>query len=436
MRTDLRVWAGVASVAMTIAMSGCEPLAGVSADGTRPALSEAVPEEVGMSSQRLTRLHDGMQELVDGGRLAGITTMIARHGHVADFQTYGYRDLEAGASMERDAIFRIYSMSKPITGVALMTLFEEGQFRLSDPVARYIPELSDLQVVTGWGPNGPTTEDADHPMTIRELMTHTGGFAYGLGFVDPVDSIYVADGVLARDQTLSDMINKLAAIPLRVQPGTQWYYSISVDVQGYLVEVLSGQPLDAFMEERIFGPLGMRDSGFHVPEAEHDRFAQIYTYDADGELVALPCAADVLFCESFHEPTTFFSGGGGMVSTTMDYMRFCQMMLNGGELDGVRILSPTTVELMMQNQLPRTLPEYSPGKGFGLDFSVVLDPVEAGTVSEEVYWSGAAGTWFWIDPEEDLIFVGMIQAFGGGLPDVGSLSRQLTYQAITTSVAQ
>jgi CubicO group peptidase (beta-lactamase class C family) len=232
------------------------------------------------------------------------------------------------------------------------------------------------------------------------------------------------------------MIDKLAELPLRQQPGSRWTYSIAVDVQGYLVEVLSGQPFDQFLQERIFDPLGMVDTGFYVPEEDHGRLAQAYGYDETGALVPYSVPDSSAEYRPFLDPTTFFSGGGGLVSTTMDYMRFCQMLLNGGELDGVRLLSPTTVRMMRTNHLPRNIGEYQPGSGFGLDFAVVLDPVEAGTVSAgEFWWGGAAGTWFWIDPVEDLVFVGMIQQAQTNRPDVRSLSRQLTYAAITESMA-
>jgi len=424
------------TLTLTLAVSGCDVASSVSAFAGPPALQRSTPETAGMSSERLTRLHDAMQELVDDGRLAGITTMIARGGQVVDFQTYGYRDIEAGDPMEEDAIFRIYSMSKPITGVALMTLYEEGKFRLSDPVQRYIPEFTDLKVAASWGADGPVLEDADHPMTIRELMSHTAGLAYGIGAPGPTDSLYSARRVLSRQGTLEDMIDKLAELPLRHQPGSRWYYSIAVDVQGYLVEVLSGQPFDEFLQERIFDPLRMVDTGFHVPEADHDRLVPYYGYDREGNLVA-PSNEGAAGSRPYLEPTTFFSGGGGLVSTTTDYMRFSQMLLNGGELDGVRILSPTTVALMTQNQMPRDTPERSPGVGFGLDFSVVLDAVGREYVSVGEYsWGGAAGTWFWIDPVEDLIFVGMIQQRGGRRPNVRSISHRLTYQAIVASAAE
>jgi CubicO group peptidase (beta-lactamase class C family) len=377
-----------------------------------------------------------MQGLVDEGRLAGIATIIARHGRIADFRTYGYRDMEAGDPMAEDDIFRIYSMSKPITGVALMMLYEEGRFRLSDPVQRYIPELAELRVAASWGPDGPVLVELDHPVTIRELMTHTAGLAYGIGDPHPADSAYAAEGVMTWDQTLEEMIHKVAALPLRAQPGTEWIYSIAVDVQGYLVEVLSGQPFDRFLQERIFDPLGMDDTGFYVPEENHHRLTQLYGYDSEGALTPQSFSNAEVGSRPFLDPATLFSGGAGLVSTARDYMRFCQMLLNGGELDGVRILSPTTARMMALNQLPASVGEYAPGLGFGLDFSVVLDPVEAGGVSPGEYsWGGAAGTWFWIDPVEDLIFVGMIQQFGDGRPDVRSLSHQLTYQAITESAA-
>ncbi len=393
-------------------------------------LAPAAPEDVGMSSQRLSRVSSAMQELVDDGKLAGIVIMVARYGKIVHFATFGHQEISSDTPMTKDSIVRIYSMSKPITGVALMMLYEEGKFRLSDPVVKYIPEFKDLKVASGEGKNGPLVEKADHPMTIRELMTHTAGLTYGVFSKSQVDEMYVKAGVLDPNSTLKDMINKLSKIPLHHQPGSLWYYSVAVDVQGYLVEVLSGLPFDVFLKERLFDPLGMKDTGFHVPKDKTGYFAQVYNYDEDGNLIAQEGFGGA---RNYLKPATFFSGGGGLVSTAMDYMRFCQMLLNGGVLDGVRILSPLTVDLMHRNHLPKDMVEMSPGSGlgFGLDFAVVLDPVEANTISKGEYlWGGAAGTWFWIDPVEDLIFVGMIQQFGRGRPDVRSLTRQLTYQAI------
>ena len=397
-----------------------------------PDLSMAAPEEVGMDSGRLSRLTDSMQGLVDEGRLAGVVTAVARHGKIVHFESAGWRDMEAGAPMTNDALFRIYSMTKPITGVALMMLYEEGLFRLSDPVEMYIPELSDLQVAAGVDENGELlTEPADHPMTVRELMAHTGGLTYGIFSGSEVDNMYVEADLLNSGITLKEMVTRLGAIPLRQQPGSMWHYSVAVDVQGYLVEVLSGQPFDDFLDERLFEPLGMDDTDFYVPAEKAERFAQIYTYDEEGNL-----APSEMFgsANDYMVDPVFKSGGGGLVSSTEDYLKFTQMMLNGGELNGVRILAPLTVDLMHRNQLPRNLPDNilgAPGTVFGLDFAIVTDPVEAESYSHgEYYWGGAAGTWFWIDPVEEVIVVGMIQQWGQGLPNVRALSRQFTYQAI------
>jgi len=414
---------------LTLGFVACEQTrADVPVQGPRD-LARVAPEAVGMSSDRLERLDSAMQGLVDDGLLAGITTMISRQGKIAHFGTFGHQNIEDGVEMSEDTIFRIYSMTKPITGVALMILYEEGKFRLSDPVHRYIPEFEGLVVAKEDGPNGqPITEPADHPMTIRELMAHTAGLSYGIFSQSQVDALYNEANVLDNNSTLKDMIDKLSKIPLRQQPGSMWHYSVAVDVQGYLVEVLSGQKFDEFLNERVFGPLGMNDTAFHVAADKADRFSQVYTHDADGNLMAQEGFGGR---RDYLDPPAFLSGGGGLVSTTMDYMRFSQMLLNGGELDGVRILAPSTVKLMHLNHLPRELKEMSPGTGFGLDFAVVLDPVAADGISKgEYYWGGAAGTWFWIDPKEDLVFVGMIQHFGPRRPDVRSLSRRLTYQAI------
>jgi CubicO group peptidase (beta-lactamase class C family) len=434
---------GLAAMACTAPVGSPTQAAGPSQ--TMAGLPSASAEDVGMSGERLGRLAGAMEQLVDDRRLAGVTTAVARHGKLAFFGTFGQRDMEANAPMAPDAIFRIYSMSKPITGVALMILYEEGKFRLSDPVAKYIPEFANLQVASG--PRGTRVEKASHPITIRELMTHTAGLTYGSMSDSVVEAMYLQKQVLAYDGTLRDMITRLAGIPLRQQPGAMWRYSVAVDVQGYLVEVLSGQKLDVFLQKRLFDPLNMVDTGFYVPKEKTNRLAQLYAYGAGGSLIppsrfdegmqigGVPVhAADVV--ARYLQPPTFFSGGGGLVSTAADYLRFAQMLLNGGELDGIRILSPVTVDLMRRNQLPREVKEISPGVGFGLDVAVIDDPVAADGISRgEYYWSGGAGTWFWIDPVEDLVFVGMIQQFGEGRPDLRSLSRRLTYQAILKRAA-
>jgi CubicO group peptidase (beta-lactamase class C family) len=389
-------------------------------------LATARPESVGMSSERLGRLTSTMRGLSDSGQLSGVVTMVAKDGKVVHFEASGKRDVASGAPMRKDAIFRIYSMSKPITGVAMMMLFEEGKWQLNDPVSKHIPEFANLKVAKPNPATGAVTQVApDHPMTMRELMSHSGGLTYGVFGSTPVDKMYVEANVLDPNQPMQAMIDKLAKIPLLFQPGERWHYSVAVDVQGYIVEKLSGMPFPQFLEERIFAPLKMSDTGFYVPPEKMDRFATFYTYDKDRKLVAHPSA-------DYTKPPVLPSGGGGLVSTASDYMRFCQMLLNGGELDGKRLLSPLTIKLMRTNMLPPTASTMAPGTGFGLDFAIAEDPGAGGGYGGEgtYYWGGYAGTWFWIDPVYDLIVVGMIQHRGDGMPDLRALSRSLTYQAI------
>lgn len=389
-------------------------------------LGTARPESVGMSSQRLARLTSGMKELADSKQLSGVVTMVAKDGKVVHFEAAGQRDVASGAPMKKDSIFRIYSMTKPITGVAMMILFEEGKWQLNDPVSKHIPEFANLKVAKVNPETGAVTQvPAEHPMTMRELMSHSGGLTYGVFGATAVDKMYAEANVLDAAQPMQAMIDKLAKIPLLFQPGEQWHYSVSVDVQGYLVEKLSGQPFPEFLRSRIFDRLKMTDTAFYVPADKMERFAAFYTYDKERKLVPMASA-------DYSTPPALPSGGGGLTSTITDYMRFCQMLLNGGELDGERILSPLSVQLMRTNVLPQAAREMSAGTGFGLDFAVVEDPMAAGGYGGEgtYYWGGYAGTWFWIDPVYKLIFVGMIQHRGEGMPDVRSLSRSLTYQAI------
>lgn len=396
------------------------------------ALARVSPEEAGMDSERLDRVTQAMQAFVDEGKLSGAVTIASRDNKLVHFESVGYRDIEAQAPMTPDTLFRIYSMTKPVTGVALMILYEEGKFKLSDPVEKYLPEMKDLQVYAGTDDDGNMiTEPADHPMTIRELMSHTGGLTYGIFAQSAVDSAYVRAGLLDANMTNAEFVAALGRIPLKHQPGSRWEYSVSVDVQGYLVEVLSGMRFGEFLDKRIFQPLEMTDTDFHVPEEKINRFAQMYVYGPEGQLIP----SEMFDGADFTVDMAFESGGGGLVSTANDYMRFSQMLLNGGELDGVRILAPLTVELMHRDQTPAgmTGPMSGAGNGtvFGLDFAVIEDPVEAESYSSgEYYWGGAAGTWFWIDPVEEVAFVGMIQQAGQGRPDVRSTSRRLFYQAI------
>ena len=384
--------------------------------------------DAGVSTQRLERLAAGMQGMVDDGNLAGVVTLMARGGKLVHAHVAGVQDIESGAPLERDSIFRIYSMSKPITGVALMMLYEEGKWRLNEPVSRYIPGFADLKVHDGDSADGsPRLVDAERSMTMAELMSHSGGLAYGLGTANHVDRLYREQRVLNADAPLQTMVDKLSDLPLLAQPGSRWYYSIGVDVQGYLVEELSGMPFAEFLQERIFDPLGMVDTAFYVPEEKLSRVALIYGEGDDGGL------APVDMGPTRTSMPAGPSGGGGLWGTADDYLRFTQMLLNGGELDGVRLLAPRTVEMMGTNFLsPEALPTMRPGQGFGLDFATVHDPAAAGEpyAKGSYYWGGAAGTWFWIDPKTDLTFVGMIQHRGAAVRQVQGMSRNLAYQAI------
>ena len=392
------------------------------------------PAAVGMSAEGLGELSAAMQGFVDRGELAGVVTVVARRGKIAHFETYGMQDIASGMPMAKDTIFRIYSMTKPIAGVALMTFYEEGRFDLDDPVAKFIPEFADLKVAKAPGPEGqPIVEDANHPMTIRELASHTAGLTYGFFSRSQVDTLYMRADVLDRNSTLKEMVGKLGGIPLRQQPGSAWHYSVAVDVQGYLVEVLAGKPFDEVLKERIFDPLGMTDTGFWVKPEDEARTATMYQQGRDGALTANPSR------EYFAKPA-FFSGGGGLVSTAMDYTRFAEMMLNGGELEGVRILKPETVELMHTNQLPEGIDFINPmignpGNTFGIDVAIVAEPdgeSDHPLAKGEYWWYGAGGTWFGVNPVQDLIVVGMIQKFGvPGPKEVRVTSKRLAYEAIT-----
>ncbi|MBI1359061.1 MAG: serine hydrolase [Alphaproteobacteria bacterium] len=403
----------------------------------------ASPESVGFDSARLKLLDDYMAKVVTDGRVAGMTTLLARHGKIVEFNTYGKASLAADKPMAKDTIFRIYSMSKPLTGVAMMTLFEQGKWRLDDPVTRYVPEFKNLRVVKSINPNGTMVlEDMKRPPTMREIMSHTAGFGYGLATEHPVDKMYREKGVLSSNG-LQEMIDRTATIPLMFQPGTNWSYSSAVDIQGYIVEKISGQKFGDYLAEHVFKPLKMNDTAFYTGADKADRLAAVYVWDPDQKKIV---EAKDLFgnpMPDYTKPPAMESGGGGLVSTTMDYARFCQMMVNKGELDGVRILSPASVELMDTNVIPHSVlvsnngtsvAAFNEAVGFGLDFQVVNNARAAGMLEGDntFSWGGAAGTWFWIDPTNDLIAVGMIQRMGGtGGDDLGTMARTLTYQALT-----
>ena len=423
-----------------IFVAGAHPTQAQQASTNSLNLAATKPEALGFSSERLERLHVVMQQEVDQKQLAGIVTILARHGKVVEERTYGKKDIASSAPMTRDTIFRIFSMTKPVTGVAMMILYEEGKWHPLDPVSKYIPEFAHLKVFKGVDESSKMIlEDPVHPPTMRELMTHTAGFTYGFFGNTLVDKMYVDQRVL-QSPSLQGMIDKLAKIPLLYQPGTRWVYSVSMDIQGYIVEKLSGQSLPDFMQQHIFGPLGMKDTGFFVPPEKRGRFATLYASGPNGELVVNQ-APDATADDYATQPS-MPSGGGGMVSTAEDYLRFAQMLLNGGELDGVRILAPATVELMTSNHLAPSLMtgEFSigpatirPGLGWGYDCAVYTDPLEADSVVGKgtFFWLGAADTWFWVDPTNDLIFVGMTQRMiGPGEPNVEALSQPPVYQAL------
>jgi len=424
-----------------------------------PALAggapDARPERVGISSERLERVSEQIQADVESGRIPGAVGMIARDGKVVYLEAFGESDTEKKTAMREDDIFRIYSMSKPITSVALMMLYEEGKFRLNDPVGMYIPELADMQVLiekgeTTGGPafNIPdededgnpiaaeevdedsyTTVPANRPITVQDLLRHTAGFTYGFFGNTSVDKMYQAAGLLTMDRDLEHFVEKLGKIPLQYQPGSTWHYSVSVDVQGRLVEVLSGMTFDEYLEGKIFKPLGMSDTGFYVPEEKMDRFAQMYAPAEDGGLEP----AKPMMSRNYVRKPGIFSGGGGLVSTAHDYMRFCQMMLNGGELDGVRLLSPKTVELITSDHTTviENNPRQNSGYGFGLGFAVAKDVGMIGSPTSvgEFNWGGAAGTSFWIDPVEKFIGVYMVQILPPPYPFGGNF-KIMSYQSI------
>jgi CubicO group peptidase (beta-lactamase class C family) len=404
------------------------------------AAATAKPESLGFSSARLERLHAQMQAEVDQKQLAGVVTLLARHGKVAELRAYGKKDLASGAPMTTDTIFRIFSMTKPVTGVAMMMLYEEGKWLPKDPISKYIPEFAHLKVFKGMDANGKMIlEEPVHPPTMEELMTHTAGFSYGVFGDGPVDKLYQSTGVM-QSKSLQEMIDKLANIPLLYQPGSRWVYSVSMDIQGYIIEKLTGQTFPDFLQKRLFGPLGMKDTAFFVPKEKWNRFATLYVQGPNGDIVPGPKNAGL--GTDFTSQPTMPSGGGGLASTVQDYLRFAQMLLNGGELDGVRILAPSSVQLMSTNHLPPNLmtgefsigPEVMrPGMGWGYDCAVFNDPVMANEpVGKGTYfWFGAADTWFWIDPTNDLIFIGMTQRmFGGTAPDVEAMSHPTVYQAL------
>jgi len=364
------------------------------------------PEELGMSSDTLAFAADRMQSYINDGNLAGIAVRTIKDGYMVQDKRFGYADIENEDSIAENTIYRIFSMSKPITTVALMTLYDDGKFELDDKVSDFIPEFEETKVYIP-AEDGFTLEPQENEMTIRHLLTHTSGLTYGWEPGSYVDSIYNATGVASWDAPLADKVKQLAGIPLKYQPGTRWEYGLSIDVAGYLVEVMSEMTFDKYLSVMVFEPLGMDDTGFHVPEEKHSRLAALYTKDEEGKLTKLSGTAGLTedeeadFNDIFKKPAIHFSGGGGLVSTVDDYERFCRMLLNGGELDGVRILEESTVDMIMSDQLPEVV-DYASGSGYGLGGRV-------STESGAYGWSGAASTSFVIEPSHDLIVLAFTQ---------------------------
>ena len=418
------------------------------------ALSSSSPSRAGMSEERLQRMEEHLKRTyIDTGKLACTHTLVWRRGQLAHSAIQGLADIERNTRADDETIYRIYSMTKPVTSVAFMMLVEEGRVALDDPVSKYIPEWRDLGVYVGGmpllsepPPGSPrflTTPPA-RPMQIVDLLRHTSGLTYGFQNRTGVDAAYRAMkiGVIGQGGTMQTMIDDLAKVPLDFSPGEAWNYSLSVDVLGYLVEKISGQPFEQFLKQRIFDPLGMTDTGFHVPADQAHRFAACYAIDGKGGKTL----QDDPTTSPFLKAPSFQSGGGGLVSTTSDYLKFCRMLLGRGALGDTRLLSPKTLALMTTNHLPggKTLPELSrslfseaslDGVGFGLGFAVTMQPARtllAGSAGE-FYWGGAASTYFWVDPAEDLAVVFMTQCLPSGAYPVRREIRTLVYSAITDS---
>ncbi|MEE9280756.1 MAG: serine hydrolase domain-containing protein [Myxococcota bacterium] len=399
------------------------------------------PEAAGMCADRLERVTRHIERrYIEPGKIAGCQVLVARHGHVTYFRSFGQMDLERQKPLRDDTIFRIYSMTKPITSVALMALYEHGHFQLADPVQRFIPEWEGLEVYESGSPEDFKTRPCERPMTVRDVLMHTSGLSYGGDPDHPVDAAYQQRGLRTHEgATLESLVKELASIPLKFSPGTRWHYSYSTDVCARLVEVISGQRFDAYLDEHVFGPLQMVDTGFTVPPEKVDRFAANYGRRRDRTLMLMDDPAKSMYLK----PRSFLSGGGGLVSTTSDYLRFCQMLLNGGELEGERILGRKTIELMTRNHLPGgqdlaglafggfSETPYG-GVGFGLGFAVSLGDVATQAVGSEsnYYWGGAASTIFWNDAIEDLVVIFMTQLMPSNTFNFRGQLKNLVYPAI------
>ena len=395
-------------------------------------LSATDPETVGLSSEGLARIDRYLAELIDAKVLPGAVTLVVRRGQVIHRSAYGYKDLASGEPLAQDTIFRLYSMTKPVTAAAMMILHDQGLWSPDDPIAKHLPEFANMK--------GPDGRPPDHAPTMRELMTHTAGFGYGIGPGphDATDKAYIDAGVWQADD-LGDMTRRIAAIPVAYQPGKRWRYSLSMDVQGAVIERLSGQSLPDFMRSKIFEPLGMIDTDFFVPPDKLSRLATVYHMYGVSELTVLDHPGFVRDPKAIPKLT---SGGGGLFSTIDDYARFAQMLLGRGELGGVRIISAAAMEMMTSNHLSDALlsggffagvHRMRPGYGYGFNGAVFHDPARAGSLAGRgtYQWDGAAGTWFWIDPEHDLLYIGLIQRMlQEGMPPLQEKTQAMIAEAM------
>ena len=402
--------------------------------GLAGELPTAKPTDVGLDADKIQKAHDAVQALIDKKEVAGAVVAVARKGKVVMFDAFGESEAGSGKPMKTDSIVRIYSMTKPITTVAAMILVEEGKIGLDDPVSKFLPEFKNLRVLAGKKDSDETVEAKREP-TIRDLMRHTAGLTYGFFGNSAIDQEYKKAGILSTPgDSLQDMVAKLGKLPLAFQPGSHWNYSVGVDVLGRVVEVVSGKPLDEFFAERIFKPLDIKDTGFYVPEDKVDRFTASHGMDKEKKtLIANEPAAKSRYLKK----PKLLSGGGGCVGTARDYLRFCQMMLNGGELDGVRILKKETVAEMTKNQLEEEAMKAKNGghadvgDGFGLGFGVRVgkDDKLVGRAVDEYWWGGAASTHFWISPKQELVVVALEQ-FMPNRPKLQLAIKPLIYQAV------
>lgn len=393
-------------------------------------LDLARPEDVGMSSERLVHLKHYLQGLVDDEETGGIQVLISRRGRVIMYENLGLADVEENTPVTDATLFRIYSMTKPVVAVAMMMLYEEGHYSLDDPLEKYIPEFADLQVYAGEDDDGNMQLEPMHRApTVHDLLQHTAGFTYGVFGDTPVDKLYREKDLTVPDQALPDFIDKLASVPLLYQPGTRWHYSVAVDVQGYLVEKWSDMELGAFLKERIFEPLNMDQTVAWVPADKAPLLARIYTHNGSDRLEHY---SGEIYFDHFSRPRGF-SGGAQLISTADDYWRLCQMLLNGGEFDGRRYLSPLTVEMMSSNRL-RDHVAFQPGVGFGFNVGVTVDNTKGDfpTSNGEYYWAGLASTIYWIDPEQQLIAILMTQY----MPYRGEFYRDVLHRLVRAAVIE